>query len=135
MMLTGHFPDQIPGKHARRKTKCGMQQKRSETRAGQWLRMSSSVRSGSIAISWPPVVLMLIRSGVMIPQPCDSNSRVLFTDSWYTAGYGLRDTFDTLMTKFETAKLRTLAEMVQYHRTHADICLPPGLSYLASVHP
>lgn len=57
----------------------------------------------------------------------------LVTDSLCIAGYGLRDTFDALMTKFETAKVRTLAEMVQYHRAHADICLPPGLFYSISV--
>ncbi|EGX88875.1 amidase, putative [Cordyceps militaris CM01] len=47
--------------------------------------------------------------------------------------YGLRDVFDALMTKFETAKVRTLAEMIQYHRTHADTCLPPGHSSQAGL--
>ncbi len=71
---------------------------------------------------------MRIRSGVIIPT-AGRSSPSIFADPMLTAGYGLRDVFDGLMTKFETAKVRTLAEMVQYHRIHADICLPPGLSY------
>ncbi|KAI1117380.1 putative amidase [Nemania sp. NC0429] len=53
----------------------------------------------------------------------DMKSHGLDPDTLWSDGF--ESHFNTLMTKFEVAKVRTLAELVEYHRAHADVCLPP----------
>ncbi|KAI0113681.1 amidase signature domain-containing protein [Nemania sp. FL0031] len=36
-----------------------------------------------------------------------------------------RNEFESFMTLYETSPIRSLADLVQYHKDHADVCLPP----------
>ncbi|WPJ67174.1 hypothetical protein SMAC4_07005 [Sordaria macrospora] len=42
-------------------------------------------------------------------------------DLW---GYGFRDEFDAFVSLYETSQIRSLAELVQFNKDHADRCLP-----------
>ncbi|KAI0206452.1 putative amidase [Astrocystis sublimbata] len=53
----------------------------------------------------------------------DMKSRGVDPDTIWSDGF--ENLFNTLMTKFEVSKIHTLAELVEYHKAHADVCLPP----------